>query len=180
MNLTKLHKQAIVRAVLADIPRKNMEELETTVKQMVDEDIEKHAPKEIWAVWKDKSLACYLSVLSMNVGYLRTDDKSRYLDGFFQVIFPERHEFSRQFKSRLTPMLEKLVAETKAMQEVKDKLESALAGVRTRKQFMEMFPELEKYAPPEPRKDALLPATASVVEDLSRLGLHLKQEIANT
>ncbi len=177
MNLNKFHKQAIVRAVLADIPRKNMEELEKKVKQMVDEDIEKNVPKEIWAVWKNKSLSCYLNVLSMNVGYLRTDDKSRYLDGFFQVIFPEKYQFSEDFKLRLTPMLEKLVAETNAVNEVKSKLESALAGVRTRKQFVEMFPELEKYAPKEVKKDVMLPAITGVVDDLSKLGLRLKQEI---
>jgi hypothetical protein len=63
-----------------------------------------------------------------------------------------------------------MVERVKAIEQTESGLENALKGIRTRKQFVEAFPELEKYAPSEHKSGSMLPAIANVVADLSKLG----------
>lgn len=49
-------------------------------------------------------------------------------------------------------------------------LSAAVRACNTRKQFVDRFPEFEKYAPSEPGKSSNLPALANVVAGLVKLG----------
>ena len=170
MNLNKYHKEAIVRSVMHDIPNHGLEELEKRVKKMVDEDIKKHCPKEVYTMWTTPALAPYLSTVSRNAGYLCEASHRRYVSDLFYVTYPSAHSISAEFTERVTPLI---TAQLEALEERRyavANLEAAIAGIRTRKQFVELFPELEKYAPKESVKGTLLPALANVVADLSKLG----------
>lgn len=50
------------------------------------------------------------------------------------------------------------------------KLETAVNGCRTRKQFIDTFPEFSNYAPSEHDKCNTLPAVANVAAELVQLG----------
>lgn len=169
MKLNQTHKQAIVRAVIADIPRAKMTELEAFVSKCIDQDIEMSCPKTIAEAWKDKDCRRYLAVTSTNVGYLRTV-KRGYLDGFPTVSHLAYYSFSEWFYQTIRPKVEELIGEAEAVQEAEEKLKAALVGIKTRKQFVETFPELAKYAPEEATVGTLLPALTNVVADLSKLG----------
>lgn len=167
MKLNKTHKEAIVRAVMQDLPRTDRNKAKETIKKMVTEDVNKFAPKQIAEIWGKPELACYLNITNSNVGYLASRG---YINNLFEVSYPYKHEFSAGFVAEVTAIVDQLKDEAEAVNQARQKLETALAGVSTRKQLVDMFPEFEKYAPEEFTRSTLLPAVANVVADLSKLG----------
>lgn len=177
MKLNQTHKQAIVRAVIADIPRPNMQELEAFINKCVEQELERFCPKAIAEAWKDVNCRRYLALTYINVGYMVEGRKQR-LDDFCSVSAPAYHSFSEQFTRTVSPKIMEMVGEVNAIEEARKKLEAAIAGIKTRKQFIETFPELEKYAPEEATVGTMLPALTNVVSDLSKLGWPKKQVVA--
>lgn len=53
---------------------------------------------------------------------------------------------------------------------IEGKLEGAIAPIRTRKQFINRFPEFSQHAPLEEGTCATLPAIANIVAELVKLG----------
>lgn len=57
-----------------------------------------------------------------------------------------------------------------AQRDIAAKLKVAIGGCKTRKQFVDRFPEFSNHAPPEEGVCATLPAVSGVVADLVKLG----------
>lgn len=151
MNLTKLHKQAIVRAIIQDLPPLNR------------------------AKWAEEIRAAIIKAMSpavrklhsVNPGALRTasvpfSSEHRY----WGAEMPVGDVTKDQIKAIVEPY-EKQVTERRDMEK---KLEHAFEGIRTVKQAMTTFPEFAKYYPSEAQPTKNLPALANVVADLSKLG----------
>lgn len=86
------------------------------------------------------------------------------------VVKPRALNLSETAIDKLIDMAALAEAEFVALSQAREKLLAALTGIRTRKQFLEQFPELEKYAPADKGKPSFLPAVANVMADLSKLG----------
>lgn len=175
MNLNNSIREAIVRSVIADIPRKHTKDLEERLQKIVDQDIAKNAPKPLATMWKDLGLRPYINDSHVHCGYLSTDKGYFYeLERTFLHIPSSRHgnrytlsaAGQKEYDETITVARE----EAKSIKEAQSKLEGALAAMRTTKQFKAAFPELEKYAPKEDVKTGFPVAIANVVADLSALG----------
>lgn len=172
MNLTKAHKEDIVWMVMQDTPRRHKLGIKDRLQAVVDEAITKRGPKGVAHLWKDKVLGQYLNLTSTNAGYLRPKPDARYESDAPYVSFLFGYELpdSDPARAEIAAIIEDHLDEHKKREQVRSQLSAALAGVRTRKQFIEQFPELEKYAPEEPGKDRTVPAIANVMAVLSTMG----------
>lgn len=167
MNLNKEHRAEIIRKVIADVPRK-YKNLHEELKKIVDADIMKFAPLSVQAVYENPETRRYLCITGSFLGRIKSfcndSDEAIYVNTI------SCHNLSKKSKEQADAILAKASAENNAIKEAKTTLQGALAGVKTLKQFKEMFPELEKYAPEEVTKSSNLPALANVMAGLSSLG----------
>jgi hypothetical protein len=163
MNLNKYHRQAIVLAIIQDIPRPALRAAEARAQKIIDEDIAATLPKSIAAAWKDGKARAWLDLDSHHATELMVPARHIRELGL-SVVCPQTQRWtcyalSEAARPEYNALLQAAVDEY-----------AAVGGVRTRKAFIEQFPEFEKYAPSETGKGSLLPAIANVVADLSRLG----------
>ena len=151
MNLTKLHKQAIVRAIMQDTPPLDRAKWAKEINAAI---VEAMSP-EVRKVYKTKPHA------------LRA------------VSVPYANEFSRwSCSTPVGDVTEKQISEivapyekqSKERHDMECKLHAAFEGIRTLKQAEATFPEFKKYYPTEAQPTKNLPALANVVADLSKLG----------
>lgn len=151
MKLTKLHKQAIVRAIIQDLPPLNR------------------------AKWAEEIRAAIIKAMSpavrklhsVNPGALRTasvpfSSEHRYWGADIVV-----GDVTKQQIDEIVAPYERITKERDGMVQ---KLEFAFAGISTLKQAETTFPEFKKYYPTEAQPTKNLPALANVVADLSKLG----------
>lgn len=151
MNLTKLHKQAIVRAIMQDTPPLPREKWAEEIKAAV---IKAMSP-EVRKLYKTKPNALRHASVPLTNVYRHWGDE-----------MPVGDVTKDQIKAIVEPY-EKQVTERRDMEK---KLEHAFEGIRTVKQAMTTFPEFAKYYPSEAQPTKNLPALANVMADLTRLG----------
>lgn len=178
MNLNQTIRAEIVQAVMKDVPRKRKDP-SGDLQKIVDADIDSFAPDEVANMWKDKVLACYLDIEGSSIGYLVKNLRGENRYGVMRDVYvqhPRKHEFSDRFYFASQVIYDELLDEHKAIEATRVRLASSLAGIRTRKAFVEMFPELEKYAPEAPITTKNLPAVANVMSSLVKLGWPEKKE----
>lgn len=151
MNLTKIHKQAIVRAIMQDTPPLDRAKWATEIKDA----IVKAMSPEVRKLYKTKPSA----LRTATVPY--ANEFSRW-----GADIPVGDVTKEQIKE-ITEPYEKQVNERRDME---NKLTAAFEGIRTLKQAEATFPEFKKYYPTEAQPTKNLPALANVVADLSKLG----------
>lgn len=152
MRLNSHTKQAIVRSIMADVPkpdyRKRYEEIQAAiVKAMCPEarKLYKVAPKALSEIYIGN--ICY-----GGDHYRRTVIKGDVTEDTVEAI-------CAPYK-----------AEDEARGAVESKLRGAIEGCSTLKQLKAALPEFEKYFPTEVQQTKGLPALANVVADLTKLG----------
>lgn len=174
MNLTKAHREEIVSAVMRDTPKRHKLDIQDRLQAVVDKAISERGPKGIAKLWKDKELGVYLHRSSTCAGYLCPCDSERY--GYHSNVpyltVLHGHEFPKDdpMRSEIGAIVDDHLDELAQRAAAKTALSGALAGIRTRKQFLAQFPELAKYAPADNVMDRSVPAIANVMGTLSKLG----------
>ena len=171
MNLTKTHRKHIAQLVMQDTPRRHKLDIQDRLQAIVDKAISERGPEGIRHLWKDKKSGQYLRRTSTNAGYLRPnpnahyENNAPYVSMLFNYEFPDDDPMRAEVAAVLADHLE----EQAQRNQVRQQLEDTLAGIRTRKQFLERLPELAKYAPTEPGADRSVPAIANVMAALSTM-----------
>jgi hypothetical protein len=153
VKLTKYDKQAIVNAIMADVPKPDKDKRRNDIQAA----IVKAMNPAVRKVFKDFPGALRTS----HIGDLVYNDRydSRYL------IVGDVGE--KVLEEILKPYREQDAARYSA----ETKLRNAIESCTTRKALMERLPEFEKYFPAESAPlSKSLPALANVVADLSKLG----------
>ena len=150
MNLNKYVKQSIVRAIMAELPRVDPE---ATKKEIQDKLVEKMSP-ECQALYAKAPNA------------LATRYGARVVDGYYSINFVSGDLTEETFAEIIKPYGEMYNHRA----DIETKLHAAIAPIRTRKQFIDRFPEFSQHAPDEEGKCATLPAIANIVADLVKLG----------
>ena len=150
MKLTKLHKEAIVRAVMQDTPPidkvKRAEAIVAAIVKAMSPEVRKLYKTKPDAL-RRKSVAYTNQYSNWNdvvVGDV-TDEKIKEITAPYKLQEDERNAMHR-------------------------KLTAAFEGINTLKQALTAFPEFKKYYPTEMEPTKNLPALANVVADLSKLG----------
>ena len=147
MKLTKYDKQAIVKSIMNDIPKPNVDKL--------------HADMQT-ALVKAMGPACRRMYA--------TDPRALRVE---RIGYDYGLEWGREIvagDANVEVVLRPFRDAHKQRQNIKEKLEKAVESCTTRKAFIDRFPEFSKYAPPEPGKCSTLPAVSNVVGDLVKLG----------
>jgi len=159
MKLNKTHREAFVRAVMADVPTVDYDQLirDVALKAAVDQ-----LPPDVRKVWDNPDLRAYV-----NTRYI-------YAVGFKGVAIPaqggDEFEFTEAAKAELKDLDAKQSAQETHLDELEAKLRAAIYSCSTRKQLAELLPEMEKYLPPEGSATRNLPAVANLVSDLMQAG----------
>lgn len=152
MRITKWDKQAIVKAVMADVPmpdkKKRKEELQA--------DIVKAMSPEARKLYKN----CPEALRTYHMGSLIDDgtwsSREIIIGDVKDAVIDERKK--------------KYEAEDQKISDARWALKGAIEACTTLKQLNDRLPEFKKYFPTEEKPVANLPALANVVADLTKLG----------
>jgi hypothetical protein len=177
MNLTKAMKEEIVAQVIRDVPRQLTDghTFQKAVTAIIESNVANQLPPEVYPIWADKKLRVHLSLVNGSIIYMLNRSgivgwNDRPYSGCDTSRPAACSDLLPKFKKQLQELFDKTEAERVVIEAAKSRLTSALAGIRTRKQFIAAFPELEKYAPEEVKPSPMLPALTNVVSDLAKLG----------
>lgn len=163
MRLTNLHREAFVKAVLADVPFVDYDE---QIRKIVYEDAIEALPAAVQKIARDPVLKDYL-----NTSYFY---RSARLMPTVTVIARDRdgYRLSATAEGKVNALLE-LKQQRKVRDDLENKLKAAIGACATRRSAAESLPEFEKYLPVDPGgrpKSDYLPAIANLVTDLAAAG----------
>lgn len=150
MNLDKYVKQSIVRAIMAELPRVNFKALRVEIQD------------KLVAAMSPECQALYVKAPNA----LASRHVTRVVDGHYSVNFVSGDLTEEVFAEIIKPYEEAYTHRA----DIETKLHAAIAPIRTRKQFINRFPEFSQHAPAEDGTCATLPAIANIVADLVKLG----------
>jgi len=154
MKIDKYTRQAIVKSIMADVPRPDKAKRRTDLQAA----IVKAMSPAVRKVFKE----CPRALQRHNFGDMIYDGcvwDTRYVV-VGDVVEATLEELAKPYK-----------AEDNAFRDAYSKLQGAIESCTTRKQLMDRLPEFEKYYPTETAPMSRnLPALANVVADLSKLG----------
>lgn len=151
--VTKWDKQAIVRAIMADVPKidkkKRREELQAAIVKLMSPEARKlfkTVPSALrtYHVGDTTYDGCSWSTREIIAGDVSND--------------------------KIDELCEKYKAEDKNIRDVECKIKGIVETCRTIKQLNDRLPEFKKYFPTVEKPVANLPAIANVVADLAKLG----------
>ena len=152
MKLNKYQKQAIVTAIMADVPKVDV----ATHRKRMQDGVVKLMSPAVRKVFKESPSALktrYFSELYDGVGW-----------GSRELIVGDVSEVETD---KLYGPLEAAVRERLA---VYQKLKGVVDGCTTLKKLKELLPEFEAYFPTEDAPTKNLPAVANLVTDMMKLG----------
>lgn len=151
MNLGKYDKQAIIEKILADLPKVDHDKLEAEIQ----EKLVKAMSAQVRRIYRANPKALRTVYGGYDYGLSHETEL---------IVGDADH----------TAVLEPYKEAANARWNIQNKLASAFAPIKTRKQFVDTFPEFSAYAPPEAGKSTNLPAIANVVASLVQLGWEQK------
>lgn len=151
MKLTKIHKQAIVRAIMQDTPPHDRAKWAREIRDA----IVKAMSPEVRKLHKTKPDALRKATVMYANEYRTWGDDVPVGDVTKKQIDEIVEPYDKQVRER---------------RDMEHKLTAAFEGINTLKQAESAFPEFKKYYPSEAQPTKNLPALANVVSDLSKLG----------
>jgi hypothetical protein len=152
MKITKYDRLAIVRAIMADVPKPD----KTKRRVEIQDAVVKAMSPTVRKVFRE----CPGALRSNHVGDLVSDGS---WDSRSIVVGDVTDEM-------IKTILKPYVDQDDAFYSAQNKLRNAIDSCTTRKALMDRLPEFEKYFPTEAAPTKNLPALANVVADLSKLG----------
>ena len=159
MRLTKVIRDAFVRAAMADVPQ---EDYQAKIHKLIQDDAIASLPPKVKAIAQDKELRHFLKT------------ESHFISGYncsnVRVIHPE-YQRSPSVNTQVEAMLVELANQVEKRKELRSKLQATADAVTTRKALVDLLPEFEKYLPADEAKAvATLPAVANVLSDFVKAG----------
>jgi len=157
MKLNKYDKEVIITRIMDDVPSVNYTE---QVHKLVRDHFKAQIPPAIKKILADPKLAQHIEKTQVWIeGF-----SNSYVDGGFAVgsyAYP-----SDEVKNQIAEIKKLAVTQSDERKGIQLKLESAFAGLNTRKQALECFPEFEKYLPDADASIRNLPITTDVIPAL--------------
>ena len=152
MKLSKLTKEAIVRAIWNEVPEIDYKGR----KEAIQAALVKLFTPEVKAVYKKRPgalKASYCNHLAYSMGY------------------QERHIVVADLTDeQVAAVLAPYASEDTARIEARNKLQQLVMGCSTRNQLVKLLPECENYLPAAASTDRSLPVVANVIADMTKLG----------
>lgn len=171
MKLTKTHKEAFIRAVLADLPEVDYR---AVAHKLLQDFAYSKMPKEAQAVFDNKDIRHYLVGNSWHLSYV----------GYIAYVglSANNSESNGVEKEQLITNLKAVEAQAeeqfKNKERIEEKLRAVIAGCNTLKSALARLPEFEKYLPKEIEGTQSVPAITDLVVSLASLGWPKAQKSA--
>lgn len=153
MKLSKLTKEAIIRAIWNEVPEVDHKARKVAIQAAL---VELFTPK-VKALYKTQPGA-------LKTVYCRPLGSS-------DMSYEDRHVTVADLtEEQIDSVLEPYTEEDRARGEACNKLRDLVMGCSTRNQLVKLLPECEKYLPAEASTDRTLPVVANVIADMTKLG----------
>ena len=153
MKLTRLTKEAIVRAIWNEVPEIDYKARKETIQ------------KAMAALFCPEVKVVY----DLCPDALRVQHR-HYIVGYDLPINERCVVVANLTDEQINAVLEPFVEEDRQRGVARDKLEALVMGCSTRNQLVKLLPECEKYLPAEASADRRLPVVANVIADMTKLG----------
>jgi hypothetical protein len=153
MKLTKLQQEAIVRAIMQDVPKPDKAKRYVVVQAAIVKAMSPECRKVYNKTPKALATQYLGDLIYDNVNWASRD-----------VVVGDVS------KDVVETIVKPYVEEDAKYSQARRQLEIAVRGCTTLKQLEKALPEFKKYYPKEDAPSANLPALANVVADLSKLG----------
>lgn len=159
MRLTKVIRDAFVRAAMADVPQRDYQ---AEIHKLLQDDAISKLPPKVKAIADDKDLRHFLKT------------ESHYINGYqcsnVRVMHPE-YTRSPKVNERVEALLVEFAEQNASNNALRTKLAATADAVTTRKALVDLLPEFEKYLPADEAKAiATLPAVTNVLSDFVKAG----------
>ena len=159
MRLTKVIREAFVRAAMDDVPKRDYE---TEIHKLLQDDAISQLPPKVKAIAEDRALRHFLKT------------ESHYISGYncsnVRVMHPEYNR-SPKVNEKVEALLVEFAEQNARLRALRTKLAATADAVTTRKALVDLLPEFEKYLPADEAKAvATLPAVANVLSDFVKAG----------
>lgn len=159
MRLTKVIRDAFVRAAMADVPQ---EDYQAKIHKLIQDDAIAQLPPKVKAIAQDKDLRHFLNTESHHISGWNCSN--------VRVMHPE-YRRSPGVNTQVEAMLVELANQVDRINALRAKLQATADAVTTRKALIDLLPEFEKYLPEDESKAvATLPAVANVLSDFVKAG----------
>lgn len=160
MDLNRYTKQAIVKSIMADVPKPDKTKRHAAVQAA----IVKAMSPECRKLYNKTPKA----LVRQYVGDTTYDGINYHTREVIKGDVPD---------ANIDAILKPYIDEDEAYRKALTQLEAAVNGCRTLGALKKAFPEFEKYLPTEAQPTKNLPALANVVADLSKLGWPKKNSV---
>lgn len=166
-SLSKHEKDRMIRSIMADIPRPDIEKLAA---EEFCAAVDERLPEAIKKALKDPKAREYVNTQTVYTDCGRVRFPCHAPCGHIYRLVDWEPYAGEEAVKRLRDRCAEVRARDDARSEMQAALAANFSGVRTVKQFEERFPELAKYLPAK-AVTANLPATSDLVDRLKAAGL---------
>lgn len=162
MRLSKYDKELIIEQILQDVP-----EVDYTAEahKQIKDHFKVQLPADVKKMLSDPKLAQHVAKTQV---YVRWTSNVYVLGGFSDGV--GTLHLTGDILEAVERLRELDSAQCNARRALKQKLESAFAGINTRKRAAEYFPEFEKYLPSDDAAIRNLPIAVDVIPSLVQAG----------
>lgn len=163
MKLKNSDRECIVARIMNDVPSVNYTE---QAHQLVKDHFKNLLPPAILKALADPKLNKHIAKTQIYIeGFSNVYINGGFCEGGSYAAYPPE-----DVKSKISELGKLNIAQRDKLREIERKLKVAFAGVNTRKQALQLFPEFEKYLPEEYEKLRNLPVTTDVMPTLIGMG----------
>jgi hypothetical protein len=166
MKLTKTLREAFVSAAMNDVPSIDY-----------DEQIQKLGTEAALAAMPPEVLTAY----KKHPEYFDPNGFSITKDAGWHYVYVPAHssfKFPEETRKKADELKKLGQAQSRARNELRQKLEGVVNSVTTRKALAEALPEFTKYLPEELTKTSMLPAIANTVAEFVQAGWPKNKAVA--
>lgn len=153
MNLDKITKRSIVRAIIDDIP---FVDYSVKIAEIALNDRLPKLDPRVRAIWNDNALRGFIAV-------------SYDADAYKHLPFADV-PLSDAAKEKIKSLLKASTTQNNERWAMQNKLTAMFSNVRTAKQFLKLFPEFKQYLPSEPVQGVSFPLATNLIAEMMRMG----------
>lgn len=168
IRLDRYAKQAIVTAIMNDVPQVNYAEQQNA---LLTEWAVSMMPPKVRAVWADKDLRHYIILGRFSENPIGANGEKEYvIAGYIPMPTDQHKTLPAELSHKLVELKRLSNEQAERRHELREKVQGLINGCSSIKQVRDMCPEFEKYLPKGEGSTPNLPSVTNVVTELMKEG----------
>lgn len=160
-------KQAIVNAIMNDVPHVNYAEQQSA---LLTEWAVSRMPPKVHAIWTDENLRHYVKLERFKEGLMGPHGEEYVSAGYIPMPEDQHKTLPAELLHKLVELKHLSDEQSERRRELKEKVRGLINGCSSTKQVRDTCPEFEKYLPKGENSTPNLPLVANVVAELMKEG----------